>query len=448
MGLVQKGAITDRVVRRLSAHQSREQFMNGFRFRRLSDRFVASFACAILLSASAVLAADWPQFLGPQRNGISEEIGLLDRWHAGGPREVWRVPGGVGMSGLSISRGRLITLVQKNGRQWALALDAETGKPAWETDLAPEYRNSMGDGPRGMPAIDGDRVYVFTGEGILAALQLSNGTEIWSKNTVEELGGNIADYGMACSPLVVGERVIVTVGAPKATIVAFDAASGKRAWEAGDDPAGYSSPALLEVGGRSQVVASTGRSILGLDPETGEELWSYPYETNYDCNIVTPLAVDGSIFISAGENHGSVLLSLKPKGKQFEVNEVWSSQGTKSVLRNEWQTSILHEGNLYGFDNVGAAGPVTHLTCINAATGERAWQKPRFGKGNLIAADGKLFMTTMEGEIVIARMSPGKYDEIGRATVLGSTRQAPALANGLLYLRDDAEIVCLDVRAH
>ena len=163
---------------------------------------------------------------------------------------------------------------------------------------------------------------------------------------------------------------------------------------------------------------------------------------------MTPIAIDGKIFVSAGENHGSVLLSLGPKGTQFEVNEVWSSQGPKSVLRNEWQTSILHEGHLYGFDNVGAAGPVTHLTCINARTGDRVWQKPRFGKGNLIAADGKLFMTTMDGEIVVARMSPDKYDEIGRATVLGSTRQAPALSNGLLFLRDDAEIVCLDVRAN
>lgn len=426
---------------------SSEPSMNGNHFGHF-NKLVLAVISAFASVAASTEAADWPQFLGPQRNGISTETGLIKRWPVGGPNEVWRVAGGVGMSGLSISEGKLVTLVQKDGRQWAIALDAETGKQAWETDLAPEYHNSMGDGPRGMPAIDGDRVYVFTGEGILAALQLLDGNEVWSKNTVEELQGNIADYGMACSPLIVGDQVIVTVGAPKATIVAFDKSSGKRAWEAGDDPAGYSSPALLDVGGRRHVVASTGRSILGLDPATGDELWSYPYETNYDCNIVTPLAIDGNVFVSAGENHGSVLLSLKPKGKQFEVNEVWSSQGARSVLRNEWQTSILYEGHLYGFDNVGAAGPVTHLTCINAATGDRVWQKPRFGKGNLIAADGKLFMTTMEGELVVARMSPDKYDEIGRVTLLGSTRQAPALANGLLYLRDDAEIVCLDVRAN
>ncbi len=158
------------------------------------------------------------------------------------------------------------------------------------------------------------------------------------------------------------------------------------------------------------------------------------------------MAVEDQVFISSGENHGSVLLALSPKDGKFDVREVWSSQGTKSVLRSEWQTSILLDGHLYGMDNVGSAGPVTHLTCIKADTGERAWQQLRFGKGNFIAADGKLFISTIKGELVVARATPKGYEEIGRKEVLGFTRQAPALAGGLLYLRDDAEIVCLDVR--
>ena len=138
-----------------------------------------------------------------------------------------------------------------------------------------------------------------------------------------------------------------------------------------------------------------------------------------------PLAINGDVFISSGENHGSVLLGLKPKGDAFDVSEVWTSQGAKSTLRNEWQTSILLDGHLYGFDNVGSAGPVSHLTCVNAATGQRAWQKLRFGKGNLIAADGKLFISTMNGELVVVRATPAAYEELGRATVLAPTRQAP-----------------------
>jgi outer membrane protein assembly factor BamB len=251
---------------------------------------------------------------------------------------------------------------------------------------------------------------------------------------------------MACSPLVVGDNVIVIAGAEKAAVVAYNAKSGQVAWTAGDDPAGYSSPALLKLGGKDQIVAYTGVSAIGLAPQGGELLWRYPYETDFNCNIAVPLAVEGKVFISSGENHGSALLNLKPAGKSFNVEEAWTSHGASSVMRNEWQTSILLDGHLYGFDNVGSAGPVTHLTCVEAATGKRVWQQTRFGKGNMIAADGKLLISTMKGELVVVRATPDKYDEIGRATVIGSTRQAPALANGLLYLRDDKEIVCLDVR--
>ena len=396
--------------------------------------------------AQQQVKGEWPQFLGPQRNGISSETGLLNRWPTDGPKQVWRVAGGVGMSGMAISRDRLVTLIQKEGQQWLIALNAQTGEPVWKTKLAPEYRNGMGNGPRGTPAISGDLVFAFTGEGILTAVKFSDGKPVWSHNVVQELKGAVAEYGMACSPLVVGDRVLVTAGAPNATVVTYDAKSGKLAWTAGDDAAGYSSPALLDVGGRSQLVVYSGASVLGLKSDTGAVLWRHPYETTFDCNIVTPLAVKGQVFVSSGENHGSVLLSLKPNGEQFDVTEVWASQGSKSVLRNEWQTSMLLDGHLYGFDNVGAAGPVTHLTCINAATGDRVWQKLRFGKGNLIAADGKLFITTMTGELVVVRATPKAFEELGRTEVLGSTRQAPALSNGLLYLRDDKEIVCLDVR--
>jgi outer membrane protein assembly factor BamB len=264
---------------------------------------------------------------------------------------------------------------------------------------------------------------------------------------VTEQGGKPSDYGMSCSPLVVGDHVVVAAGGPKATLIAYDAKSGELVWKAGEgEAAGYASPVLLDVGGRQQIVAMTGGSVIGIAPMSGDLLWRYPYKTDFNCNTATPLAIDGNVFISAGENHGSVLLKLMPEGDKFQITEVWSSLGVKSVMRNEWQTSILIDGYLYGFDNVGSAGPVTHLTCVRAATGERAWQQLRFGKGNLIAADGKLWISTMKGELVVVRASPEAYDEIGRATVIGTTRQAPALSGGLLYLRDDQDVVCLAVR--
>jgi outer membrane protein assembly factor BamB len=410
--------------------------------------FIHAVAFALLLASQVIAQAqgNWPQFLGPERNGISSERGLIDAWPAGGVKEVWRVSGGVGMSGLSIRDGRVVTLVQKDGQQSLVAVDAKTGKSKWETPLTREYKNQQGNGPRATPTIDGERVFAFTGEGTLVAAQLSDGKILWSHNVVSDLGGKVADYGMASSPLVVGELVIVTAGAPQGCVVAYRASTGERAWNAGSEPAGYSSPALLNVAGKLQVVVFTGSSVLGVSPDSGNVLWRHEYETDYDCNIATPISVGDNVFVSSGENHGSVMLKLKSAGGKFTVEEAWSSQGTQSVLRCEWQTPILFDGKMYGLDNNGSAGPITHLTCIDAATGERVWQQPRFGKSNCIAADGKLFFSTMKGELVVVRATPKGYEEIGRQQVTGPTRQAPALAGGLLYLRDDKDIVCLDVR--
>jgi outer membrane protein assembly factor BamB len=426
--------------------------MNGFLRDGSAFRLVIATILAALISSPAVAqdaAAknEWSQFLGPARNGISRETGLLNEWPQDGPKIIWKVPGGVGMSGLAISRGCVITLVQRQGKQWATSLDAETGQTQWQTPLAPAYKNGMGNGPRATPAIAGDSVFVFTGEGILAALNLADGKPIWSHDVITDSQGTIAEYGMASSPLVVGTNVVVTAGAPGASVVAYDTKTGKLTWKSGDDAAGYSSPALLDLSGRKQLVVYTGEAAIGMAPESGEQLWRYPYETNFNCNIVTPVAFNNQVFISSGENHGCVMLAFKGSGTDTKVSEAWTSQGSQSVLRNEWQTSILSDGHLYGFDNVGAAGPVTHLTCVNAETGKRVWQKTRFGKGNMIAADGKLLIATMTGELVMVKLTPTAFEEIGRGKLIGPTRQAPALSNGRVYLRDDEEIICVDLRA-
>jgi len=395
-------------------------------------------------------SSKWPQFLGPERNGISAETGLLREWPLDGPAEVWRVQGGIGMSGVTVSSGRAVTLIQRDEQQWLLALDVATGKTLHAVPIAPEFQNAMGAGPRSTPALDGDRAYAFTGEGVLAAVDLASGQLLWKRPVVQDLGGKPAEYGMACSPLVWQDHVIVTVGAPKGTVAAFDKQSGAPKWvvvaNGGKDTAGYSSPAILNVGGEEQLVVFEGKAAIGIDVHAGRLLWRYGYETDFDCNIATPIAHRGRVFISSGENHGCSLLSVEHNGPEYKVAAVWDSHGPGSVFRNEWQTSALVDGSLYGFDNVGSAGPVTHLACIDADTGERKWQSLRFGKGNLIAADGKLFISTLKGELVIAQLDPQRFVELGRKTVLRQTRQAPALANGRLFLRDDREIVCLNVR--
>lgn len=403
-------------------------------------------AIAITTVARSLWAAEsgWPQFLGPDRNGISSETDLMTAWPDAGPGEVWRVQGGAGMSGLVVRGPRVVTMVQRDRKQLVVALDVKDGREVWKREVSREYKNQMGgNGPRATPVIADNSVFAYSGDGTLIALRLQDGTSRWRHEVVKELKGKPADYGMASSPLIVDKFVVVTVGAPNATVVAYERESGKFAWKGGSDRAGYSSPALLEIGGRPQVVAFTGQSAIGLAPDSGALLWRYPFKTNFDCNVVTPIQHDGRVFISSGENHGSAFLEIQPDGM---IKEVWTSLGPRSVLRNEWQTSILIDGHLYGFDNVGSAGSISHLNCVKISNGKRVWQKLRYGKGNLIAADGKLFIVTFEGDLVLAHASPKGYEELGRKKVLRSTRQAPALAKGLLYLRDDREIVCLDVR--
>ena len=394
-----------------------------------------------------VFAEDWPQHLGPQRNGISTEIGLVSVWPAAGLQVKWRAAGGAGMSGLAIHDSLVVTLVQKEGQQFALALDRDSGRLKWETAVAAGFRNAMGNGPRAHPLCADGKVFVFTGEGILAAMNLADGKMIWKVDTVRQFKGRVADYGMACSPLLVNDHVIVTTGhALGSALAAFKVSDGSSAWvRPWSDTIGYSSPAVIEVAGQSQIVTYTGTHLRGVSL-SGEDLWRHPYVTPYDCNIVTPLKIGKDLFISSGENHGAALLGVEKTAAGFLVEKRWVSQGAASVLRNEWQTSILVDGYLYGFDNVGGAGPITHLTCVEAATGKVAWQQTRFGKGNAMAADGKLFVSMMSGELIVIKISPEKYIELGRQKITRGTRQSPALSDGILILRDDESIVAVDVK--
>ena len=387
---------------------------------------------------------EWPQFLGPTQNGICTETGLINEWSAAGPAELWRANIGTGMSTVAVSSGRLFTLAQSKGQQYAIAVDAKNGDKVWTRDLSAAYRNQMGDGPRATPAVAGDTVFVHTGEGILAALKTKDGSVVWQKNLVKELGGKPSEYGISSSPLLVGDLVVVQPGVSGGTVVACNQKSGKIVWKSGSGAAAYSSPVLLNVGGKQQVVAFTGPAALGLEPATGKQLWGYPFKTDYNCNTANPIAIGDRVLISSGENHGSALLSVDGGN----AKEEWTSFGRNSVLRAEWQTPVLLDGDLYGFDNVGSAGPVTNLVCINGKTGERIWEKKRFGKGNLIAADGKLFISTMKGKLVLVAASPDGFKELARSRegIVDTTRQAPVIVGGKLYLRGTQDLVCLNVK--
>lgn len=416
------------------------------RISSFSARFVCCCLAALWLSPAS--GGDWPQFLGPQRNGTSAETGLLKSLAAGAASALWEVPLGTGMSGIAISNGRAYTLFQTETEQFAVALDAATGKQIWKTALAPAYENSMGNGPRATPTVTADRVFVYTGEGILAALQTKDGKVLWSVNVPKSLAGQPNEYGCSCSPLVVDKLVIVQSGTENAATAAWDVDTGKPVWKSGSGNAGYSSPTLATLAGKQQLLVFNAAGAAGLDPQSGQELWNFPFPTEYDCNTATPVVLsDSEVLISAGENHGAVILEVTNQGSELAVKPVWESLGKDSQLRAEWQTPVVHDGHIYALDNSGSAGPITNLVCIRISDRTTVWQKARFGKSNLILADGRLWLTTMKGELVLVDASPAAFRELGRSTVLQTTRQAPTLANGLLYVRDDEKLVCLDVRA-
>lgn len=414
--------------------------------RRSDCGIVAFITCCFAMEAAG--AADWPQFLGGQRNGVSDESGLISAWPESGPTIVWRTPLGVSMSGVSISGNRVFTMFQNETNQFVVALNAETGSEVWRSPVAPKYENSMGHGPRATPTVVDGIAYGYSGEGILAALNAADGKLLWSVDVPTSLGGQPSEYGMSCSPLHVGESIVVHAGTPAAAVAAYDRTTGKQIWTAGRGPAGYSSPVAVHLGGRRQVVALTGTGLLGLDPADGKVLWSFEFPTDFNCNTASPVQLDEqTLLISAGEDHGSAILRIAGATDGFTVSEIWKSYGRDSQLRAEWQTPVVVAGYLYGLDNVGGAGPVTHLTCLRLSDRKTMWRKDRFGKSNLIAADGKLFVTTMNGELLIVSADPEKYRELGRAMVMEATRQAPALSDGQLFVSDHREVLCIDARA-
>ena len=414
---------------------------------RLPQLFCSSIF-AIVLTAAEVRAEDWTQFLGTHRNGISSEKNLIREWPSDGPKIIWRTPLGVSMSSVIVSSGQAFTLFQDESDLYAVALNAATGKEVWRTKFAAAYENAMGNGPRATPTVADGKLFVFTGEGVLAAFNIKDGKELWKVNVPSSLKGEASEYGMSCSPLIVGNMVVVHTGNADAAVGAFDTKSGKNLWKSATGKAGYSSPIFVTLAGEEQIVTLTADAAFGLEAADGNVLWKFPFPTEYDCNTACPVQLgESEVLISAGENHGAAVLQITANGQKLSAEEVWSSYGKDSQLRAEWQTPVIHDGHLYGLDNSGSAGPITNLVCIRLKDHETVWQKARFGKSNLILADGKLFLTTMSGEVVIVEASPKAFKELGRATIMETTRQAPSLSNGFLFVRDDKEVLCIDARA-
>ena len=379
---------------------------------------------------------DWPQWRGPNRDGISKETGLLKQWPAGGPPLVWKATGaGGGYSSFSIANGRLYTMGLRGDREYIIAFDVANGKEIWATPHGSAFRNDRGDGPRGTPTVDGERLYALGGSGDLSCLDARTGRSIWTMNVLSKFGGSNIKWGISESPLVMGEKVLVNAGGQGASIVAIKKTDGSLIWKSQSDEAGYSSAIPVEAGGVTQVVFFTGSRAVGLDLRDGRLLWEYSRPSNDVANVATPVARLNRVFISSDYGTGGGVVEIKADGKAQEI------YFTKD-MRNHHSSSVLVGDHLYGFSS-------SILTAMRFDTGEIAWRDRSVGKGSLVYADGRLYCMSENGVVGLVEATPTAYREKGRFQIQqGSlpTWTHPVVAGGRLYLRDQDTIYAYDVR--
>lgn len=386
-------------------------------------------------AAGPSVEADWPQFRGPERNGTSPEKGLLRSWPEGGPKVLLKKPLGSGFASITISGNRLYTMAVEGETESALCLD-EAGKEIWRTPLSIVFPEAFGNGPRSTPTIDGDVIYVLAAPGKLHALKKADGAKIWEVDFVKDFGSKLPNRGFASSPLIDGDLLVIEAGgAAGKAIVGLDKKTGKTRWTALDGDAGYTSPFAMTVDGVRQYIflRTMVGDVVSLLPD-GTVHWKYAWKGGA---LASPLFVPPNrVFVSASDDAGAVLLEIGKADGKGTVREVWANR----LMKNHFSSSVLHEGHIYGFDNAT-------LKCLDVATGEQKWVQRGFGKGSLILADGLLYVLSDRGLVTLAEATPTGYVEKGKIQVMeGKTWTAPTLAHGKLYLRDEDEMVILDVK--
>jgi len=390
--------------------------------------------------ALPLLAVDWPQWRGVERNGISPETGLAKSWPAAGPPLVWKAQGlGAGYAAFSVAGGRLFTQGQRGNQQFVLAIDVKTGKKIWETPNGGPYRESRGDGPRGTPTVDGDRLYALAADGTLACLETATGKKIWTVELMKRFQSEVLNWGISESPLVDGERLIVTPGGRGSSVVALNKTNGETIWKSQSDEAGYSSAIAFDLGGLRQIAVLTGDAAIGLNAKNGNLLWRYNKVANRTANVATPIYRDGLVFFSTDYGTGCALLKLTVEGESVKATEVYFNR----EMKNHYSSSVLIGDYLYGFSS-------SILTAMKFQTGEVAWRDRSVGKGSVAAADGKLYLFSEEGVVGLAEATPTAYKEISRFRISrGSypTWTPPVISDGKMYLREQDNLYCYDIKA-
>jgi outer membrane protein assembly factor BamB len=380
---------------------------------------------------------EWPQWLGPNRDGISRETGLLKSWPETGPKVLWRIPLGEGYSGISVSQRRVYTLCSTGDDEFVVCFDAANGKQTWRVRTDSTFKDTNGNGPRSTPTIHGEMVYALGARGQLYALNAKNGKTNWRHDLKKEFNSSgPSDGGYSTSPLVEGDMLLVETGGNGSAFVAFDKKTGAVIWKAESDSAAFASPVAITVEGRRQIIFFSAEGAVAVSPQNGQVFWRLPWKTSYNVNATTPLFIaPDKVFISSGYDVGAALLKIKTPGETATVEEIWKSKD----MQNIFATSILRENYLYGFDKAT-------LKCIDVNSGEEKWKQRGFGVGSLIYADGHLIVLGDKGKLALVEATPVEYRERGSVDLLdGRCITVPALAGGKLFVRNTKELVCVDL---
>ena len=398
--------------------------------------------CLFSFSFSVSIAGDWPQILGPNRDGIATDEKLMEAWPKAGPQQLWAQDVGEGFAGVAVSKGRLILFHRQDDAEIVQAMNAETGKVQWSTEFPCDYQSGLSsdNGPRCVPLIASDRIYVFGVQGNLRCLEFDTGKEIWSRDTWKDFSAPEGYFGAGSSPLLVDDRLIVNVGGrDKAGVVAFSISDGSTMWQQFNDTASYSSPVLASVEGTRHAIVVTRLNTVSLNPDDGSVRFQFPFGMRGPTvNGATPVVMGNKLFVTSSYRVGSVTATMATAS----VDAV--SSGEK-LLASQYATPIQHDGLLYAVDGRQDIGSAT-LKCIDPAAQKVVWEQPGFDYGTLVKVADDLLLLTNGGELIRFAASKESYQEKQRCTVQDSTPRGyrlPAVSNGRLYVRDDAKLKCL-----
>jgi outer membrane protein assembly factor BamB len=388
-------------------------------------------AAGVAFAEEKAPSTDWPHWRGPRYDGTSAETEWKKVWPRGGPKVLWRANVKTGFSGLAVVGDRVYTVGNSDDQDHIYCFSVLTGRLVWKYSyVAPRDPKYYEGGPSCTPTVDGKHLYVFGKRGQLLCLKAEDATLVWRKNVQKEHGAAMPTWGFASSPLVQGDRLFLNAGTSG---MAFDKKTGRLLWQNGKDKAGYATPVPFTLEGQPRLAIFGGKALYVVDPADGRVLGEQKWKTRYDVNAADPIVIGTRAFIASGYGRGCALVELA--GKKPKI--LWEGK----QMRNHFNSCVLHEGHLYGFDD-------TTLKCLDAATGREVWRKRGLGKGSLMLAAGQLIVLGDSGKLLVAPASPKGFAPTGEAKALGGRCWTPpVLANGRIYCRGArGDLVCLDVR--